>query len=134
VATVASFNSAFMCLAVDPDDLLKSKVRPMVMALPETWDETIVLGQSKIGDLAVFARRKGKEWFLSALNGAKRSRQIKVKLDFLKRGKYSIDMLKDNLQDPLKAELVTKTVQRKNQLTIELAGGGGFVGRISAVK
>jgi alpha-glucosidase len=33
------------------------------------WDETIVLPQSDIGELAAFARRSGRNWFVGVLNG-----------------------------------------------------------------
>ncbi|MGH2624886.1 MAG: glycoside hydrolase family 97 catalytic domain-containing protein, partial [Sphingobacterium sp.] len=90
VATVALFNSAFMCLAVNPATLLSSNVLPMVKSIPVSWDETIVLPQSKIGDLVVFARRKGKDWFLCVLNGQKTKRSLTVDLSFLKGKSYNL--------------------------------------------
>jgi len=37
------------------------------MGIPECWDETRVLPPSEIGQVVVFARRKGKEWYLAVL-------------------------------------------------------------------
>src|SRR5205823_3523768 len=42
----------------------------ILRALPSTWDETLVLPGTKIGEVAGFARRRGMDWYIGVLNGA----------------------------------------------------------------
>ncbi len=60
--------------------------RKALAALPTTWDETLVLPPSKIGDCVVMARRSGENWFLAVINGDHQEKDLSIKLDFLKKG------------------------------------------------
>jgi len=55
-----------LCAAALPRDSLE---RAVYQAIPAVWDETVVLGVSKPGSIAAFARRKGKDWFVGIING-----------------------------------------------------------------
>ena len=85
LATVMTFTSPFMCLGVNPDSLAVSPVKSFLIGLPSTWDETRVLPPSEIGQVAVFARRKGTTWYLSVLNGPNTT-QLSIPLSFLGSG------------------------------------------------
>ena len=54
-------------------------------ALPTVWDDTKVIGGYP-GEYAIVARRKGKEWFIGAIN-AEKERDIRIPLEFLEQGK-----------------------------------------------
>ena len=41
----------------------------MLKAIPTVWDETVVLPESVIGELAGLARRSDDQWFLFIVNG-----------------------------------------------------------------
>ncbi|RFZ84116.1 hypothetical protein DYU05_00310 [Mucilaginibacter terrenus] len=92
VATVVTFTSPFLCLGVDPADLLKSEALPFVRAIPSVWDETIVLQPSAIGEVCVMARRSGTKWFLAVINN-KQAKDITVPLSFLGDKTYSCKSL-----------------------------------------
>lgn len=128
VATVAAFTSPFMCLGVDPEKLLKSKVKNMVKQIPVVWDETIILPQSKIGELAVMARRSGKTWFLIALNG-EMANDLKINLKFLGKGNYSGNLLEDAEADRKQAVEKNVRFNKGNSIRMTLLPGGGFIGR-----
>jgi len=49
-----------MCIAANPEQLLKSKIGTTITQIPVVWDQTIVLPQSEIGELALIAKRSGK--------------------------------------------------------------------------
>lgn len=99
VATMAIFTSPLMCIGADPQSILDNLCKEMIQSIPVTWDETIVLPQSKIGNLVIYARRKGATWFVAALNGINQAQAILVNLSFLKTGNYALNSLND---DPLK--------------------------------
>lgn len=126
VATVAAFTSPFMCLAVDPAALLKSEVKTIVKDMPVVWDETKVLPQSKIGELAILARRNGKTWYITALNG-ETPESVKVNLRFLQKGVHRATTLSDVSNDPSKTNIKTTSYSNTDSITINMAAGGGFL-------
>lgn len=73
LATAVLLSAPILCIAEDPQLLLKSSdtaaVLPIVKVLPAVWDETVVLPGSRIGGIAGMARRKGKVWFVAVING-----------------------------------------------------------------
>lgn len=131
IASMAIFNSSFMCLAADPEKLLSSPAKKMVQALPVTWDETVVLPPSRIGELAVYARRKGKTWYLATMSGHSNPSQIDIGLSFLGEGKYKAELLNDQKDRPAGAEVQYRTVSRQDSIEISMSAGGGFVARFT---
>lgn len=100
-------------------------------SIPTTWDETRIL-QGKIGEYIVTARRKGDNWYIAALNNSL-PRDIKLQLDFLNDGNYKTTICKDGLNAHSYAadyELIEKTFQKNESVTIHLAPGGGFIIRL----
>src|SRR5580765_6046895 len=57
IATAAIFTSPLLVYGANPKSLLENPAVELIRALPSTWDETIVLPGSAIGELAAFARR-----------------------------------------------------------------------------
>lgn len=85
------FNSSFQCMAENPVKLLADSqfkpVIPLLKKLPVTWDETVILKCSTIGEIAAFARRKGDTWYIAAINGSAKNKEISFNADFLKKKK-----------------------------------------------
>lgn len=128
VASMAVFTSSLMCLAIDPEMLLTNPCKKMIQRIPTTWDETIVLPQSAIGQLAIYARRKGETWYLAALNGTEPT-HIKIPLSFLGNGQYKAFFVKDSINGSPMVTIDSSTVKRKQAITIQMLSGGGFIGR-----
>ncbi|TWR30948.1 glycoside hydrolase family 97 protein [Mucilaginibacter pallidiroseus] len=122
VATMVTFTSPFLCLGVDPADLLKSEALPFVRAIPSVWDETVVLPPSEIGEVCVMARRSGTKWFLAVLNN-KQARNISVPLSFLSYKAHSYQFM-GNKQANTSAK---GTVTNKDKFNIDLGSGDGFI-------
>jgi alpha-glucosidase len=74
LATAILLSSPWLVIAEDPEFLLKnSDAAPALSVfreLPTSWDETVVLDGSRIGELVGMARRKGTCWFLAVINGS----------------------------------------------------------------
>jgi alpha-glucosidase len=102
----------------------------MIKSIPATWDETIVLPVSEIGEIAVLARRSGDTWFLAALNGPA-TRTVRVPLTFLGQGEYRALLIRDHKSDPAAVQVEDTAARRTDSVTIELSNGGGFIGRFS---
>jgi len=128
VATAAIFTSPLLTYAAHPKSLLENPAVEMIKSIPSTWDETVVLPQSAIGEVAVFARRKGRAWFLAVVNGTA-ARTISVKLDFLGAGDRQALTVRDGGTDLAALEVQKSVVRRGQALNIDLRPGGGYVAR-----
>jgi len=133
VASMVIFTSPFLCLGADPKTILNNPCKSIIQSIPPTWDETIVLPQSKIGELVLFARRKGTSWFIAAMNGVNETKTIAVDLSFLK-GNYILSSVKDDKEKQANTILGDEKINSKTTLTITLNANGGYMGRLDAVK
>ena len=130
IASLAIFASPLLTVAAHPQAVLDNPAVDVIKSIPAVWDETIVLPESKIGELAVFARRTGDMWFLAVMCGSQ-ARTIRVPLSFLGGGRYKTSMVFDNKENAAAVVTEDKTVRQGDTLTIEMINGGGFVERFS---
>ena len=130
IATAAGFNSPMLIYAAHPKTILENPAVELIKSIPSTWDETIVLAQSEIGELAAFARRKASDWFVVVINGPT-ARSITVPLGFLGKGKYQALLVSDRTDEAAAVKIDRIELTTRDQLTINLRDAGGFVGRFS---
>jgi len=130
IASFAIFDSPLLTMAAHPQAVLDNPAADVIKSIPAVWDETIVLPDSQIGELAIFARRTGQRWFLAIMCGPQ-GKTIQVPLSFLGDGRYKASLVRDDKQKADAVVLEDKTVQRSDTLTVEMTDGGGFVGRFS---
>lgn len=134
VATAVIFTSPFLCYGVDPEQLLANPACDMVKSIPAVWDETIVLPGSEIGQMALFARRKGDVWFVAGISNSAAGAQAVVDLTFLGDGGYRCDMLSDDPASQQALKQHTSETTQAGELSVGLNVGGGFVARLTPVK
>jgi alpha-glucosidase len=94
-------------------------------------DETRVLPPSEIGEVAVFARRQGRTWFLAVLNGPA-ARRVQIPPTFLGPGACRASQVRDRKDDPAAVHVEKLTARRSDSLSLDLSAGGGFLGRFTA--
>ena len=129
VASAAIFSAPLLTYAANPDTLLANPSLEIIKSIPAVWNETIVLAPSEIGELAVYARRKGNAWFLAVMNGVG-ARSIKIPLTFLK-GNYKALIAKDNAADSASIIMNEASYSSKDVIELNLVSGGGFIARFS---
>jgi alpha-glucosidase len=129
IASAAILSAPLLTYAENPDTLLMSPALEIIKAIPPTWDETIVLPPSEIGELAVFARRKGTTWFLAVMNGVA-PKKIKIPLSFLK-GNYKVFIAKDDPAESASVLVEQKKMSAKDVIELNLAAGGGYIAKFS---
>jgi len=134
------YTSPFLCVGADPQSILDNPCRDIIKSIPPTWDETIVLPQSKIGELALYARRKGNAWYIAGMTASSQPTSLIVDLWFLKAGKYQLTSIKDNPQKQADAVLETSSItaygrspDHKTKMTINLNAVGGYVGVLKPI-
>jgi alpha-glucosidase len=129
IASMAVYASPLLTIAANPQSILNSPAVDVIKNIPAVWDETIVLSDSEIGELAAFARRTDKSWFLAVMCGPQ-ARTIRVPLSFLGQGQYKATLVRDSAEGS--AVTIENTTQKQGDtLTVDLRAGGGFVGRFS---
>jgi alpha-glucosidase len=130
IASLATFHSPMLTIAATPRSVLENPAIDLIKSIPPVWDETIVLPESRIGQLSVFARRSGEAWFLAIMSGTKGS-TLRVPLSFLGPGRYRASIVRDNEANPASVAVEERTVERGDALSIQTIGGGGFLARFS---
>lgn len=98
LATLICFTSSLQVIAEDPEFLLTDKrvspVLDIIKSVPTTWEKTIVLPGSKIGEVAAMARKAGNKWYIGILNTQKR--EFGVDFSFLEKdGIYNAKIVED---------------------------------------
>jgi alpha-glucosidase len=131
VASAAVFTAPLLTYAAHPQKMLANPCAPMLKSIPASWDETVVLSVSEIGEIAAFARRSGDKWFLAVINGPD-ARTIRVPLKFLGTEKYNALLIRDRKDDPAAVRVEETAVLRGDTLTISMSACGGFIARFSA--
>jgi len=129
IATSIVFTSTLLVFGGHPRSFLDSPAVEVLRAIPATWDETIVLPPSEIGEIAVMARRSGRDWFVAAVNGAA-ARTVRVDPKFLPPGRYTATVVRDVGANPAAMTVDTINLMPATPLTFDVRSGGGFVAMI----
>lgn len=98
-----------------------------IAQIPTTFDETIAL-DGKVGEHVAIARKKDNKWFVGGLTNWS-AREMKIDLSFLGKGTYSAEIFKDGInadKDPTDYKHEIVKVTNTDQLTVNMANGGGF--------
>jgi alpha-glucosidase len=106
--------------------------------VPADWAETMVLN-GEVGDYATIARkdRNSEDWYIGSV-GDEEARTLTLKLDFLDAARaYTAQIYRDGdgadwKTNPHALAIETRKVKRGDQLTLQLAPGGGQAIRIAA--
>lgn len=129
LAMYVIFNQPFAMLADSPVAYNKYPdiMNNYLSKVPTVFDETIPLGGS-IGEYAVMAKRKGKDWYVGAMtNWTKRA--VALDFSFLPRGKnYTAEVFIDGKDAESNAEHYehqSVVVNADTKMDLKLASGGG---------
>ncbi len=128
IASLAVFAGPLLTVAAHPQTIIENPAVDLIRNIPAVWDETIVLPDSRIGELAAFARRTGDTWFLAVMCGPQ-ARTLRVPLSFLTDGPYTASLASDNKNDDAAIVLQEKTVRSDDTLVVDMNDGGGFIAR-----
>ncbi|HWK57642.1 MAG TPA: glycoside hydrolase family 97 N-terminal domain-containing protein [Parapedobacter sp.] len=134
VATAIVFTSPVLIFGANPHSLLENPAVNVIKDIHGSWDETYVLPNSEIGELAAFARRKGDTWFLAILNGDA-AKRFQVPLTFLEEGNwYEGTVLSDRASNPASIKIDKVFSRSTDDIPVHLNAAGGFVVRFKKVK
>ena len=103
--------------------------------VPTVWDETCAL-QGEPGSYIVTARRSHDDWYLGAMTNTE-ARTVKVKCDFLQKGKsYIAHLYEDdpNVKTDTHVGCKSLKVNRNKEITLNLQSSGGAAIRFEMIK
>ena len=130
IASAIVFTSPLMIYGAHPRHILENPAAELIKTIPSVWDETIVLPQSEIGELAAFARRQADVWFVGVMNGLV-GKTLNVPMHFLTSGKYHATLVRDQMDEPAAVKIENQLISRRDNLSIRMRAGGGFVARFT---
>jgi len=130
IATAVVFTSPLLVFGAHPQTLLDNPAVELIRSLPSVWDETVVLPASAIGEVAAFARRIGRSWFVGVLNGPA-PRALRIDLGFLGEGRYDALVVRDAAGDPGALVVEKGSMTRAAPLVLDLRAAGGFIVRLT---
>ncbi|OAN62800.1 glycoside hydrolase family 97 protein [Sphingomonas sp. TDK1] len=125
LAMYVVYLSPLQAVADSPDTYAASPAGfDFIRQVPTSWDETRFLA-GETGAYIALARRKGKTWYLGAMNDEK-ARTVSVPLDFLGARGAEARIWSDGAA-PDAVQVETRRVSRDAPLTLNLAATGGAV-------
>ena len=104
----------------------------LIKAVPVAWDESILL-DGEPGRLAVVARRRGREWWVGAINGLGEAQSAAIDLSFLAKGEWQLTMVRDG-GAPRHLLSEAATVRPVDRFNVPMLARGGFLMRFVAVE
>ena len=126
-------SSPMTMLPGSPSDYYQEKECTDFLAkIPVEWDETRLLA-GKISKYTALARRSGNEWHLGVITNDD-ERILELSTDFLKPGKYRIEIIEDGINASTAAtdyKLSGRQLNAGETLKLKLAPGGGWLARIT---
>lgn len=104
-------------------------IKTFLSTVPTVWDKTLPL-EAKLGEYIVTAKQKGNNWYVGGMTNWD-ARTVTVNFDFLSPDVvYDAVIFRDSEvsgTQPTQYVYRTGTISKGDQLTIDMAQGGGFV-------
>ena len=133
IASLICIDSPLNVIATNPETILKNEAVEMIKSIPTVWEQTKVLEPSKIGELALYAKKTNGSWFVGGIASAPIANLTINASDFITdNGTYTMEIWQD--------ESTTSKVKRVETITKDsivnignLASATGFAARISKI-
>lgn len=136
LAMYVVYESPLQMLADNPSNYRReSDCMQFLSAVPTVWDETKGL-DGKISDYVVIARKSGEDWYVGAMNDWT-PRTISIDCSFLGGGNWKADIYQDGVnadKNAIDYKHLQRDLTAKNVWEVKLAGGGGWVARMTKQK
>jgi hypothetical protein len=133
LATTGAFTSPLQAIAEDPALLLAQPlIQDYLRMLPTVWDQTVVLPQSVVAEVAIIARRKLDRWYLFVVGGDEHQPTTisGLSLSFLRPGQYRATFISDATSTSF-AQQSQSGLTSSSTINVPLLIGGGYVGIFS---
>jgi len=110
--------AAYNALPSEPKEFLKH--------VPVSWADTKLL-DGYPGEKIIIARKNGDDWYIGGLNGKNEAQTLEINFDFLEKGSFNLQIIKDG-KDDKSFEYEKVKVEKGDDLKVDCLPRGGFVG------
>jgi hypothetical protein len=110
--------SAYESLPSEPKEFLKH--------VPVRWDDTKLI-DGYPGEKVIIARKNENQWYIGGLNGKDEAQTLEINFDFLDKGYFSLQLIKDGSDDK-SFSYDTVKVKTGDTVNVNCLPRGGFVG------
>jgi hypothetical protein len=126
IALPVVFESGLLHFAGGPAEYreLPEVPKAFLRGIPVVWDETRLL-QGEPGAFVVLARRSGRAWYVGAIEGEGRPRELALDLTVLGPGPWEATLIEDGAERP-SLQSRSFTVEARRSLKVALKPNGGF--------
>jgi hypothetical protein len=121
------FESGFQHFADCPEayNALPPEPKEFLKTVPVAWDDTKLL-DGYPGVKVIIARKKGNQWYIGGLNGKDEVQAFILNFNFLDKGIYSLQLIKDGTDDKSFSS-ETINLKKGDTLKVDCLPRGGFV-------
>lgn len=126
LALIGLFESGIvhLCNSYNNYQALSPLALSMISTIPTAWDETKFV-EGIPNNYVILARRKGKNWYISGINGLGSAKSITLNPDFISAGDYTQQLLSDG-GSPADINATSTIYQSNTPININMAAYGGF--------
>ena len=127
------YEAPFGMLADNPNNYMKEQESTnFITGIPTVFNQTVAL-DSKVGEYASIARRKGNNWYIGIV-GDWKEHDLTIDFSFLGNGNYEAEIFKDGINANREATDYSREIiklSKADKLNIHIANGGGWAARIT---
>lgn len=127
LAMYVVYDSPLQMVSDTPEAYANASGFDFIKIVPTAWDETRFIDGSPESHI-VLARRKGRDWFIGAMNAGD-ARTITIPLALLGKGRFEAQVWQDGAS-PNEVTTKTITISSRDSLAVSMAWGGGAAIRI----
>ena len=128
LATSVVFLSGIQHFAETPEGMLHVPmyVKDFLRNLPDSWDDTKLIDAFP-GKLYVIARKAGKKWYVTGLNGEDIDKTLSLDLSFLKGKKGTLIATGTGIKNEVSFTTKKISVPANSKMPVTVKGNDGFV-------
>ncbi|HHW45967.1 MAG TPA: hypothetical protein GXX17_03530 [Clostridiales bacterium] len=132
IASLILIDSPLNVIATPPSIILQNEAVEFIKSIPTVWDRTVVLEESEIDKMAVYAKEHKGNWFLGGISHTSNT-TVNIELgDFLGDGTYNMELWVDKADGS--KEMITGEVTKEDTLEIQVPQYRGFAARFSKIE
>lgn len=129
LAQYVVLESPLQLVADAPDAYRGQAGFDFIREVPVVWDEIKVL-VARPDEAVAIARRNGADWYIGAI-GDSDGETLRLPLSFLGGGEYTLTSYRDAEDadvEPNNIQIETRSVNKKDEIVVQMAPNGGFAG------
>ena len=122
------YESPLTVVCDHPNHIINQPGADFLKIVPTVWDDIRYMGGYP-GEYVAIAKKDGQRWLVGVMNNSK-AREVTLKLDFLPKGDYEMEIWADGKKadtEPSQLQKSLKPLKGDDEITVRMANNGGWV-------